>query len=93
MQCVFFIDQIINSFIFIVEFNQIKDKPGDALYIRVGFDRNCDLGDSELSFNKEEVLYVDNTMFGGVPGRWRAWKLDEYGHKLQCGIIPNKLKY
>ncbi|KAL9708562.1 hypothetical protein quinque_012080 [Culex quinquefasciatus] len=42
--------------------------------------------------NQEEVLYVDNTMFGGVPGRWRAWKLDEYGHKLQCGIIPNKLK-
>ncbi|XP_038109620.1 disks large homolog 5 [Culex quinquefasciatus] len=76
----------------IQKFNQIKDKPGDALYIRVGFDRNCDLGDSELSFNKEEVLYVDNTMFGGVPGRWRAWKLDEYGHKLQCGIIPNKLK-
>ncbi|XP_055640988.1 disks large homolog 5 [Toxorhynchites rutilus septentrionalis] len=76
----------------ILRFNQIKDKPGDALYIRVGFDRNCDLGDSELSFNKDEVLYVDNTMFGGVPGRWRAWKLDEYGHKLQCGIIPNKLK-
>ncbi|XP_055614561.1 disks large homolog 5, partial [Uranotaenia lowii] len=76
----------------IQKFNLIKDKPGDALYIRVGFDRNCDLGDSELSFNKEEVLYVDNTMFGGVPGRWRAWKLDEYGHKLQCGIIPNKLK-
>ncbi|XP_058826246.1 disks large homolog 5 [Topomyia yanbarensis] len=76
----------------IQKFNQIKDKPGDALYIRVGFDRNCDLGDSELSFNKDEVLYVDNTMFGGVPGRWRAWKLDEYGHKLQCGIIPNKLK-
>ncbi|XP_058454289.1 disks large homolog 5 isoform X2 [Malaya genurostris] len=76
----------------IQKFNQIKDKPGDALYIRVGFDRNCDLGDSELSFNKDEVLYVDNTMFGGIPGRWRAWKLDEYGHKLQCGIIPNKLK-
>ncbi|XP_062549352.1 disks large homolog 5 isoform X2 [Armigeres subalbatus] len=74
------------------KFNQIKDKPGDALYIRVGFDRNCDLGESELPFNKDEVLYVDNTMFGGVPGRWRAWKLDEYGHKLQCGIIPNKLK-
>ncbi|XP_055546241.1 disks large homolog 5 [Wyeomyia smithii] len=76
----------------IQKFNQIKDKPGDALYIRVGFDRNCDLGDSELSFNKDEVLYVDNTMFGGIPGRWRAWKLDECGHKLQCGIIPNKLK-
>uniref|UniRef100_A0A182YH00 Uncharacterized protein n=1 Tax=Anopheles stephensi TaxID=30069 RepID=A0A182YH00_ANOST len=78
---------------FSTEFNQIKDKPGDALYIRVGFDRNCDQGDSELSFTKDEVLFVDNTMFGGIPGKWRAWKLDEYGHKKQCGIIPNKLKY
>uniref|UniRef100_A0A182SNZ8 PDZ domain-containing protein n=1 Tax=Anopheles maculatus TaxID=74869 RepID=A0A182SNZ8_9DIPT len=77
----------------IQKFNQIKDKPGDALYIRVGFDRNCDQGDSELSFTKDEVLFVDNTMFGGIPGKWRAWKLDEYGHKRQCGIIPNKLKY
>uniref|UniRef100_A0AAG5CX95 Discs large MAGUK scaffold protein 5 n=1 Tax=Anopheles atroparvus TaxID=41427 RepID=A0AAG5CX95_ANOAO len=76
----------------IQKFNQIKDKPGDALYIRVGFDRNCDQGDSELSFAKDEVLFVDNTMFGGIPGKWRAWKLDEYGHKRQCGIIPNKLK-
>uniref|UniRef100_A0A182JWA6 Uncharacterized protein n=1 Tax=Anopheles christyi TaxID=43041 RepID=A0A182JWA6_9DIPT len=76
----------------IQKFNQIKDKPGDALYIRVGFDRNCDQGDSELSFTKDEVLFVDNTMFGGIPGKWRAWKLDEYGHKRQCGIIPNKLK-
>uniref|UniRef100_A0A182NEA2 Uncharacterized protein n=1 Tax=Anopheles dirus TaxID=7168 RepID=A0A182NEA2_9DIPT len=76
----------------IKKFNQIKDKPGDALYIRVGFDRNCDQGDSELSFAKDEVLFVDNTMFGGIPGKWRAWKLDEYGHKRQCGIIPNKLK-
>uniref|UniRef100_A0A182PMA3 Discs large MAGUK scaffold protein 5 n=1 Tax=Anopheles epiroticus TaxID=199890 RepID=A0A182PMA3_9DIPT len=76
----------------IQKFNQIKDKPGDALYIRVGFDRNCDQGDSELPFMKDEVLFVDNTMFGGIPGKWRAWKLDEYGHKRQCGIIPNKLK-
>uniref|UniRef100_A0A2M4A5W9 Putative membrane-associated guanylate kinase maguk n=2 Tax=Anopheles triannulatus TaxID=58253 RepID=A0A2M4A5W9_9DIPT len=76
----------------IQKFNQIKDKPGDALYIRVGFDRNCDQGESELPFAKDEVLFVDNTMFGGIPGKWRAWKLDEYGHKRQCGIIPNKLK-
>ena len=83
---------IVSCFSPFAEFNQIKDKPGDALYIRVGFDRNCDQGDSELSFTKDEVLFVDNTMFGGIPGKWRAWKLDEYGHKRQCGIIPNKLK-
>lgn len=74
------------------EFNLIKDKPGDSLYIRVSFDRSTDLGDSELSFVKDDVLYIDNTMFRGVPGHWRAWKLDEYGHRLECGIIPSQMK-
>lgn len=76
----------------ILEFNQIKDKPGDSFYIRVGFDRSLDLNESELSFGKDDVLYVDNTMFRGVSGHWRAWKLDEYGHRLQCGIIPSQMK-
>ncbi|CAO1331945.1 unnamed protein product [Diamesa serratosioi] len=76
----------------IQKFNQIKDKPGDSFYIRVGFDRSLDLNESELSFGKDDVLYVDNTMFRGVSGHWRAWKLDEYGHRLQCGIIPSQMK-
>uniref|UniRef100_A0A336M413 CSON011799 protein n=1 Tax=Culicoides sonorensis TaxID=179676 RepID=A0A336M413_CULSO len=71
--------------------NQIKDKPGDSLYIRVGFDRNIDLRESELAFNKDDVLYVDNTMFRGS-GFWRAWKLDEYGHRVACGVIPSQMR-
>lgn len=31
-------------------------------------------------------------MFNGVPGHWRAWKLDSEGHRQQCGIIPSKYK-
>lgn len=54
------------------EFNQIKDKPGDSFYIRVGFDRNSELSESELSFSKDDVLYVDNTMFRGVSGKFSA---------------------
>lgn len=73
------------------ECNQIKDKPGDSLYIRVGFDRNTDLRESELAFNKDDVLYVDNTMFRGS-GFWRAWKLDEYGHRVACGVIPSQMR-
>lgn len=46
----------------------------------------------QFSFSKDEVLYVDNTMFNGVPGQWRAWKLDGEGHRQQCGIIPSKYK-
>ncbi|XP_022916732.2 disks large homolog 5 isoform X1 [Onthophagus taurus] len=75
-------------------YNEIKDKPGDSLYIRCCFDRSgSDLTDSlQLCFNKDDVLYVDNTMFNGIPGHWRAWKLDSDGHRQQCGIIPSKYK-
>lgn len=75
-----------------LEFNKIKDEAGDSLYIRVGFDRTGDLGEGELRFVKDDVLYVDTTIFRGVFGQWRAWKLDEYGHRLECGIIPSQLK-
>ena len=48
---------------------------------------------TEFTFaGKDDVLYVDITMFQGVSGHWRAWKLDEYGHRLQCGIIPSQMK-
>jgi len=76
----------------ILEFNQIKDKPGDSFYIRVCFDKTHDLKESELRFIKDDVLYVDNTMFRGAHGLWRAWKLDEYGHRLECGIISSQMK-
>lgn len=46
----------------------------------------------QLSFTKDDVLYVDNTMFNGVPGQWRAWRLDNEGHRQQCGVIPSKYK-
>ena len=38
---------------------------------------------------QNDVLFVDNTMHGGVPGVWRAWLLDEHGNKLQCGTVPS----
>ncbi|KAK9686089.1 Guanylate kinase [Popillia japonica] len=75
-------------------YNEVKDKPGDSLYIRCCFDRSgSDLTDNlQLCFNKDDVLYVDNTMFNGIPGHWRAWKLDSEGLRQQCGIIPSKYK-
>lgn len=77
---------------FFVEFNQIKDEAGDSLYIRAGFDRTGELNDGELRFVKEDILYVDRTVCRHI-GQWRAWKLDAYGHRLKCGIIPSQLKY
>lgn len=81
------------------QYHEIKDKPGDAFYIRAGFDR-ChkitsnvmDLDPYPLWFRKDEVLFVDNTLFNGAPGLWRAWQLDYKGNKQQWGTIPSKFK-
>ncbi|XP_055386294.1 disks large homolog 5 [Condylostylus longicornis] len=76
----------------IQKLNMIQDKTGDSFYIRVGFDRTGDLNDNDLRFIKDDVLYVDNTIFGGNFGQWRAWTLDEYGHKRECGLVPSQAK-
>lgn len=74
-------------------YEEIQDKPGDSFYIRALFDRLGDAGDStDLRFRKEDILYVDNTMFNNVPGQWRAWVVDEDGQKRQCGTVPSKDK-
>ncbi|KAJ3662868.1 hypothetical protein Zmor_007188 [Zophobas morio] len=75
-------------------YNEIKDKPGDSLYVRCGFDRSGNelTEPPQLAFSKDDVLYVDNTMFNGVPGQWRAWRLDGEGRRQQCGVIPSKYK-
>ncbi|XP_069186254.1 disks large homolog 5 isoform X4 [Procambarus clarkii] len=74
-------------------YEEIQDQPGDSFYIRALFDRLGDVGDStDLRFRKKDILYVDNTMFNNVPGLWRAWVVDEDGHKRQCGTVPSKDK-
>ncbi|XP_050531919.1 disks large homolog 5 [Daktulosphaira vitifoliae] len=78
-------------------YNEIKDKPGDSFFIKALFDRTAELGESsinssQLQFHKDDVLYIDNTMYNGVPGNWRAWLIDHNGYKQQVGIIPSKYK-
>ncbi|XP_043477126.1 disks large homolog 5 isoform X2 [Leptopilina heterotoma] len=74
-------------------YNEVKDKPGDSFYVKAMFDRTGDVGDSlQLRFNKDDILYVDNTMFNGTPGHWRAWLVDQTGRRQTCGIIPSKYK-
>ncbi|XP_028035667.1 disks large homolog 5 [Bombyx mandarina] len=82
------------------QYHEIKDKPGDAFYIRAGFDRcakitsiGMDVIDEySLWFRKDEVLFVDNTLFNGSPGLWRAWQLDCKSAKRHWGTIPSKFK-
>ncbi|KZC04634.1 Disks large like protein 5, partial [Dufourea novaeangliae] len=74
-------------------YNEVKDKPGDSFYVKAMFDRVGEVGDSlQLRFNKDDILYVDNTMFNGTPGHWRAWLVDQTGRRQTCGIIPSKFK-
>ncbi|KAK0179355.1 hypothetical protein PV327_005113 [Microctonus hyperodae] len=74
-------------------YHEVKDKPGDSFYVKAMFDRIGEVGDSlQLRFNKDDILYVDNTMFNGTPGHWRAWLIDQTGRRGLCGIIPSKFK-
>jgi len=74
-------------------YNEVKDKPGDSFYVKALFDRTGEVGDSlQLRFSKDDILYVDNTMFNGTPGHWRAWVVDQAGRRQTCGIIPSKFK-
>uniref|UniRef100_A0A8C1DND5 Discs large MAGUK scaffold protein 5 n=2 Tax=Cyprinus carpio TaxID=7962 RepID=A0A8C1DND5_CYPCA len=70
-------------------FRRVKDAPADGFYIRALFDHVGDL-EQELSFKKDDILYVDDTLPGGSLGYWLAWQLDENAQKLVRGHVPSK---
>ncbi|XP_022665423.1 disks large homolog 5-like isoform X5 [Varroa destructor] len=63
---------------------------GDAFYVRALFDRPAT--DGSLPIKKDDVFFVDNTMYKGVNGLWRAWLVDQEGRKSRCGFIPSRYK-
>ena len=75
-------------------YREIAEQPGDSFYVRAQFDKTAmDTHEAmELCFHRDDILYIDNTMFNGVPGLWRAWLIDREGRKIQCGVIPSKYK-
>ncbi|XP_013400011.1 disks large homolog 5-like [Lingula anatina] len=75
----------------IVRYNKIRDQPGDSFYIRTLFDRQAE-NEGELSFKRDDVLYIEDTLYNGMPGTWKAWLVDDEGNKLQCGTIPSKYR-
>uniref|UniRef100_A0A915I813 Uncharacterized protein n=1 Tax=Romanomermis culicivorax TaxID=13658 RepID=A0A915I813_ROMCU len=79
-----------------VQFNEAKYQKcktgaGDSFYIQVNVERKAENND-ELSYKVGDVLRVDNTVFNGVTGLWRAWLIDQEGREISCGIIPSKSK-
>uniref|UniRef100_A0A670HX59 Discs large MAGUK scaffold protein 5 n=1 Tax=Podarcis muralis TaxID=64176 RepID=A0A670HX59_PODMU len=73
----------------IEEFNKIKELPGDGFYVRALYDRMAEV-EQDLSFKKDDILYVDDTLPQGNFGCWMAWQLDENAQKLERGQIPSK---
>ncbi|XP_078386953.1 disks large homolog 5a isoform X13 [Cetorhinus maximus] len=73
----------------IEEFNKVRDEAGDGFYIRALYDRVAEM-EHDLSFKKDDILYVDDTLPQGNFGYWMAWQLDENAQKLERGQIPSK---
>ncbi|XP_034518648.1 disks large homolog 5 isoform X3 [Ailuropoda melanoleuca] len=71
------------------EFSKVKGLPGDSFYVRALYDRLAE-AEHELSFKKDDILYVDDTLPQGTFGSWMAWQLDENAQKIQRGQIPSK---
>merc|ERR1719412_2017386 len=76
------------------KYEVIKDQPGDSYYVRAMFDRLPDpnAGAHQLTFRKEEILFIDNTMYNGTPGHWSAWLVDVDGQRGEWGVVPSKYK-
>uniref|UniRef100_A0A674ATN7 Discs, large homolog 5a (Drosophila) n=1 Tax=Salmo trutta TaxID=8032 RepID=A0A674ATN7_SALTR len=71
------------------DFNIVKDTPGDGFYIRALYERIVE-AELDLSFKKDDILYVDDTLPKGSFGTWMAWQLDENAQQIQRGQIPSK---
>ncbi|XP_077406294.1 disks large homolog 5-like isoform X2 [Vanacampus margaritifer] len=71
------------------ELAAVREMPGDGFFIRSLYERVAD-GEQELSFKKDDILYVDDTLPSGNFGYWMAWHLDEKAQKLEKGQIPSK---
>ncbi|XP_019902707.2 disks large homolog 5 isoform X2 [Esox lucius] len=71
------------------ELMMVKNSPGDGFYIRALYDRVAE-NELELSFKKDDILYVEDTLPNGTFGVWTAWQLDETARRLARGQIPSK---
>uniref|UniRef100_A0A3B4GUB4 Disks large homolog 5-like n=1 Tax=Pundamilia nyererei TaxID=303518 RepID=A0A3B4GUB4_9CICH len=67
----------------------VRESPRDGFFIRALYERVAEM-EQELSFKKDDILYVEDTLPNGNFGFWMAWQLDESAQKLEKGQIPSK---
>ncbi|XP_055340188.1 LOW QUALITY PROTEIN: disks large homolog 5-like [Paramacrobiotus metropolitanus] len=75
-----------------VKYELAKSTAGDTLYVRALWDRDkSQLQDEDLMFHRGDILLIDNTLYNGEIGSWRAWRIGGNAEKTgDCGIIPNR---
>lgn len=78
-------DELISVFL------RTETQAGDAFYVQALYSRVA-TGDSELSFERGDILFIENTVHSGRMGTWWAYLVNENGDKLKCGTIPSKTK-
>ena len=67
----------------------MKEIPGDHFFIRANFSRTAEQ-EGELSFTKDDILLIKDTLYRGQQGLWLAWVIDDNGAELRYGTIPSK---
>lgn len=61
-------------------------------FCRAHFDYDK-MKDNELTFQREDVFHIWDTMHDGVIGTWRAQIVTKQGQETHVGIIPNKSRW
>ena len=46
----------------------------------------------ELSFQREDVFHVWDTMYNGVIGSWHAQRVTKTNVETETGVVPNKCR-
>ncbi|ETE60604.1 Disks large-like 5, partial [Ophiophagus hannah] len=83
------IGQQCDTITILAQYNPHMFQLGNHSRSRALYDRLAEV-EQDLSFKKDDILYVDDTLPQGNFGCWMAWQLDENAQKLERGQIPSK---
>ncbi|XP_052768658.1 disks large homolog 5-like isoform X2 [Mya arenaria] len=71
-------------------YNKVRSKKScDSVYVRAMMEHTAER-EGELSFRRDDLLYIEDTMYNGEQGVWYAWLINDEGQKIKGGTIPSK---
>lgn len=71
-------------------YNKVRNKKAaDSLYVRAMLDHIAEK-EGELSFRKDDLLHIVDTLYQGQQGVWYAYLVNDVGEKIKEGTIPSK---